>query len=469
MKLSRRALTLGLLAAGCAPRPRFPVTFTSDAGLEPVEPLETEVTRVVIIGGGTAGLTVANALATAGVPQLVLEARDRLGGRVHSVDFGASSLDLGASWLHEPEGNPLSSLFDATGVSRTSFAISSLITDGTLWERNVGRVGELDKLRVLQALDGLDYEGLVARFASSAEVIDAGLARFEPVLRARARQIFDVIQQTENAAPLTNQAAGMITFEAPYGGDDLLLDGHYTQLIELLSNGVAPRLNAEVAEIARDASGCTVTLRDGSQERASHVVVTVPLGVLKAAGVRFSPALPDDKRAAIARLGFGHFEKLALEFPSRFWGELGSGFVVGDEAIPAFIDWTAHAHAPTLVVLSAGSYGAAFAAMSDEARVERAMELLRAVFGTNAPAPTRSVSTNWSSDPFARGAYSGWAVGSTLEDRDTLAAPTDGRLLFAGEATTRHRFATVDGAWSSGLREAQRLLRQRRVALTLAR
>jgi monoamine oxidase len=479
MKPTRRELLLGALAAlaACsdatlqATPPTFPLRYDTDESLGDPDPVPTPATRVLVVGAGMSGLTVANALTTAGVPTRVFEGRDRLGGRVHSIAVGAAAVDVGASWIHEPEGNPLRRLAKAVGVLTPDFTIENIISGGKLFQTRDGFVGPIDTLATLNDLQGIDFDTLVGDHpdASAADIVALALQPFDdPLEQARLRRILSVVLQTENAAGLARLSGQAITVGNPYAGGDDLLDGHYGRLVELLSHGVDVQRGAAVVEVGHDAYGAWVQLADGTVERGSHVVVTAPLGVLKSGAVRFVPVLPEDKRGVIGRLGFGRFEKLVLQFDRKFWGDMGTALLPdSQDALPAFIDWTAHAGAPTLVVLSAGEYGERFGEQTTGALAAQAMAVLRAAFGAQVPGPVAELSTAWAQEPFTRGAYSYLAQGATLDDYDLLAAPVGDRVLFAGEATCRQRPATVDGAFSSGVREARRLLGQKSVTLTL--
>jgi len=197
--------------------------------------------------------------------------------------------------------------------------------------------------------------------------------------------------------------------------------------------------------------------------------VTLPLGVLKAGAVAFSPALPDAKAAAIAAIGYGHFEKVALRYDQAFWRDASRiNFVYlsnTPQEFPLFIDLTDFGPAPALVALCSANFAAGLATADDASIVARVRGILDELFGAGLPAPIDSAVTRWASDPYSLGAYSYLALGSAPSDQDTLAAPVLGRLLFAGEATSAARYGYADGALQTGIREAKRLLRSESVLL----
>jgi polyamine oxidase len=232
------------------------------------------VDRVVVVGAGIAGLTTASRLRRAGIPCLVLEARDRIGGRLHTVDLAGVPVDLGGSWIHHPIGNPLSSLCDEYGIARDPGDPMPSLTAYDRVERR-----RLDRAEV-ETFCRLAFDG----FAEAVET-----------LRDR----------------LGPDATALDAIEA-YVAE--------RQFVGAVARRVRQGLRAtEVVSVEVVADGIRVTCADGSVETGSHAVVTVPLGVLKRGRPRFDPSLPTPVRVAVDALGFGRYEKIALRFESAFW------------------------------------------------------------------------------------------------------------------------------------------------------
>jgi polyamine oxidase len=426
------------------------------------------VGRVIVVGAGIAGLTVANALTHAGVDVVVLEARDRIGGRLHTVDLGGSQVDLGGSWIHTPDGNPMSALAGRLGVTRSpvDFFESAVLVDID---------GNRDTLApALSTVDGF-YEWLDQERASIdaslslADAIDrflAGSASPDPRDGERARRFLRSLVSAENAWPPED----VVAREFPpntvqYGGSSLgeYPDGGYKRILDALAEGLDVRTSYPVGEIRQDEQGVSVR-RDPSGEilMGSHAVVTVPLGVLKDPdAIAFTPGLPAERRAAIDRLGFGRFEKVILRFDEPFWTRAEPFAVVPDGEVG---DWLvcfelhAFTGAPVLVVFAVGHAAKRVLGRSVEQRVTEVLELVRSVTGVDPPAPTDVVASEWAVDPYSRGAYSFIRLGSSRADLERLGEPIGGRLLFAGEATGSARTGFADGAMLTGIREAKRLL-----------
>jgi polyamine oxidase len=431
-------------------------------------------TRVLVVGAGFAGLAAANALTTAGVETVVLEARRRLGGRVHTAQLAGRPIDLGASWIHDPAGNPLTKLARRAGVRTRRLSINDAVARAGYFDDVLGWLDLATHTRVLELVGGFETAApAVAKqlgpHASAAALADAYLATTgaSESDRALARTMLQTILETYSSGPLGDQSLHALGA----GGDGLRDDvpaGGFRRLIDALAQPVTVRRDISVTGIAADADGVRVRDADGRVHRGSHVIVTVPLGVLKAGAIRFRPALPDATAASIDALGFGTFEKLALRFERRVWVDAGPAFFArGAGPAPSWFDWTPAVERPTLVALCPARAGRRVATLSRDTAVGAALDQLRRAFGADLPAPRAAATTGWARDPHTRGGYTYLAIGSTTADIEALGRPVHGRILFAGEATSVARLGYADGAFSSGIREAKRLLRRRSVTLTV--
>jgi polyamine oxidase len=434
-----------------------------------VEPVE----RVLVVGAGIAGLTVANALRHADVDCVVLEARERIGGRLHTVDVGGSLVDLGGSWIHSPVGNPMSAFADQVGVARrTANPLTELAGYDRAEARRLSPAEVHESLQMVydafpRAVDRLLVQ--LGPAASVAEAIDIFVAEAElPVAAAkRARQALRAVIEGESADLTERQSLRWMWNEIEYGGDFFgdVAAGGYRRLVEAMATGVDVRLGVEVSDVVVAPDGVQLLGTDGSVEDGSHVVVTVPLGVLKGGAPRFTPALPPDRVAAIQRLGFGYLEKVVLRFDEPFWRaaglphlmvfptdpDLATVWVFGHDAFdagPALVFFAFHSSAERLLDLS-----------TDQA-AQWAIDMLADALGGPCPAPSAVAVTSWGRDLYAHGAYTHIPPGASPSDADLLGDPIGGRLLFAGEHTQSARLAYADGALTSGVREAKRLLRQ---------
>ena len=480
--LSRRRFLRLVGATGAtallAPR-RARATALFDGGSAEIPTGATgEPTRVVVIGAGMAGLGAANALHNAGVEVIVLEGRDRLGGRTWTRDVGGVPVDVGGSWIHTATGNPMSTLADCAGVARIPNDIQGQLNRLSAYDYDNATWLDLADfgipLLLTQAFESA-LPDLRTELGSAASVEDAiqtfiaSRPEAEDVLRLADYGIRVIAEQFESARSTDLSLAWYDNSAIEYDGLDAFPVGGYRRIVDYLARGLDVRTGQLATAVAYGPDGVTVTTETDVFE-GSHAIVTTPLGVLKAGAIAFEPALPAEKAAAIASLGFGHFEKVALRYDDAFWRDagrinwlhLGPG---GERAFPVFVDLTDSVGQPALVALCSAAFAEGLLVESQDATIGRVRTLLDTMFGAGLPDPLDAFATRWGNDPLTRGAYTYIALGASPADFDTLAAPVGGRLLFAGEHTTPTRYGYADGALDTGVREAKRLLGVASVAL----
>ncbi|KAK6792987.1 hypothetical protein RDI58_012068 [Solanum bulbocastanum] len=260
-----------------------------------------------------------------------------------------------------------------------------------------------------------------------------------------------------------------------FGGAHCMIKGGYSSVVEALGEELCVHLN----HIVTDISYCKedgpskndlfnkvkVSTTNGREFSGDAVLITVPLGCLKAEAIKFSPPLPHWKDLSIQRLGFGVLNKVVLEFPEVFWDDsidyFGATAEDTDERGRCFMFWNVKktVGAPVLIALVVGKAAIDGQEMSSDDHVKHSLLVLRKLYGEKkVPDPVASVVTNWGKDPYSYGAYSYVAVGSSGEDYDILGRPVENCLFFAGEATCKEHPDTVGGAMMSGLREAVRII-----------
>jgi monoamine oxidase len=421
---------------------------------------------VVVVGAGVAGLTAAQALQQAGHRVVVLEGRDRIGGRTFTAQVGPATVDLGAAWIHGPEDNPVALLAQRNGVGYRA----QDLTPDLFFDAVEGQTIPLEELgEPFEMALGFEEAGveLSDDLGASASVTDAMDTYFTSVAITsttdrRARYIAESLAE-EIGGPLDR-----VSFESVADGEyvelaggDQVLDGGYATIVELLADGLDVRTSTPVTAI--DTTGdVAVVSTVGEDVEARRVIVTVPLGVLKAGTITFDPPLPESMTAAIERLGMGSFEKVVFVFDERFWVdefEVGISYLAGGGeglAFPTFFDMTEFAGAPTLVCLYSGAFAAQVQQERPESITAACLAVLRDVLD-EVPDPIASQATSWTNDEYSLGSYSYYSVDADPDDTRALAEPPDELLSFAGEATSVEAYQTVHGAFISGLREARRI------------
>jgi monoamine oxidase len=445
----RRFLQLGAGAAGALVVPRY--LSSSRAGA-------AGRGTIVVIGAGAAGLAAARQLKGAGFDVTVLEARTRIGGRMNTNSSLGAAVDLGASWIEGTKNNPIAGLARSFGIATVPSDDDSLRlytpTGRQLSDREVGRIysrGEalLDDL--------LDYQEELDDDVSMA----GGLRRLGEPLGRQSKGVRWYMQSeidSEYGASLSQLSLLGYDEDYEFPGGDAVFPGGYSQIANGLASGLDIRTGQVVREIRYGGSGVTVVTDSGPVE-ADRAVVTLPLGVLKAGSVKFTPALPASKRAAVKRLEMGLLNKIALKFDRAFWpgsdwfGVLPTRGSLFDE----YWNQVKVSGAPILVGLVGAARAREVERMPDSAVVAAAMRQLRGAFGSSVPDPTGFLVTRWGQEQFTRGSYSIVPVGASYDDHTTLAKPVGDRLFFAGEATNTKYPSTVHGAYLTGVREAGRI------------
>lgn len=419
--------------------------------------------RILVLGAGLAGLAAARELSQVGHQVVVLEARDRIGGRVWtSSAWPKNPLDLGATWIHGVTGNPITGLAEQVGAQRlaTSYERATIYnTNGQLLspaqENRLDAIREqmFDNLREAQDLDedATVRQALVLLKKQYAE---------DPAALRLLNFCLSVDIKQEYAGGASRLSSHWYDSAKVFGGDDALFAQGFKVITEYLAQGMDIRLAQQVKEVGWQGADVRVRTKDNAFV-ADRVVITVPLGVLQHNDVRFIPELPDDKRRAINALGMGVLNKCYLRFAHAFWPQ---GVDWLEYVAARHGEWTAWVSFqrtlqwPILLGFNAADRGRELEAWSDDQIVASAMETLKTIFGADTPQPVDYQITRWDSDVFARGSYSYNPIGSTPGSRTTLARPLNGQLFFAGEATSKDYFGTTHGAYLSGVRAAREVL-----------
>lgn len=411
--------------------------------------------RIAIIGAGLAGLSAARDLVQRGVEVIVVEARDRIGGRIWtSRDWPDMPMDMGASWVHGVKGNPLTALADEVGAKRIATSYDSAIgydaTGKTLETESATAKSEAVISAARAAAEKRDSDISLAAAVQASK----GWQSADPAARRMIRHAVNGTVEQEYGGDWSEVSAWHYDDSKEFGGDDELFPAGFDQITAWLARGLDIRLGHTVRSLAPAARGVRITFADGAVLEADRVIVTLPLGVLRSGDVTFDAPLAPARQRAIKTLRMGVLNKCWLRFDRIAWPDDIDWIEWLGPEDGIWAQWVSLAQGsrlPVLLGFHAGDVARRLEQRDDKAIVASAHEALKSMFGSSFPAPRGAQISRWSRDPFALGAYSFNAVGVTPQTRRDLAgADWDGRLVFAGEATSAHYFGTAHGAVLSG-------------------
>lgn len=423
----------------------------------------------IVVGAGVAGLTAARLLARSGQRVVVLEARDRIGGRVWTDRTDGHVMDRGASWIHGIDDNPVAAAAAAFGMPMHEYTVGSYQPDGrpiAYFGPAAERLSDIDAQRFADDIHAIDAEliGLIAASAPDAtyaEVAESALVSLG-WQGERADRVREFLRHRteEQLGAWIEDLAGHGLDNDEIDGDEVVFPDGYGRLPENLAEGLDVRLENVVSQVRWAAHGVTVIV-GGETFSADSAVVTVPVSVLQGDDFVIEPPLPDPNASALGRLEMNAFEKVFLRFPTKFWDD---GVYAIRQLGPegewwhSWYDLTALDGTPTLLTFAAGPAAMATRGWADASVAESVLVQLRRLYGDRVEEPTAVEVTGWRDDRFARGSFAYMAVGASTDDHDNLATPVGGVLHIAGEATWTDDPATVTAAMCSGHRAAVNVL-----------
>ncbi|XP_055246660.1 lysine-specific histone demethylase 2 isoform X6 [Gorilla gorilla gorilla] len=435
---------------------------------------------VIIIGAGPAGLAAARQLHNFGIKVTVLEAKDRIGGRVwDDKSFKGVTVGRGAQIVNGCINNPVALMCEQLGISMHKFGErcdliqeGGRITDPTIDKRmdfhfnallDVVSEWRKDKTQLQDVPLGEKIEEIYKAFIKESgiqfselegQVLQFHLSNLEYACGSNLHQV-------------SARSWDHNEFFAQFAGDHTLLTPGYSVIIEKLAEGLDIRLKSPVQCIDYSGDEVQVTTTDGTGYSAQKVLVTVPLALLQKGAIQFNPPLSEKKMKAINSLGAGIIEKIALQFPYRFWDSKVQGADFFGHVPPSaskrglfavFYDMDPQKKHSVLMSVIAGEAVASVRTLDDKQVLQQCMATLRELFKEQeVPDPTKYFVTRWSTDPWIQMAYSFVKTGGSGEAYDIIAEDIQGTVFFAGEATNRHFPQTVTGAYLSGVREASKI------------
>jgi polyamine oxidase len=329
--------------------------FSGLRAAEQVTPRAGE--RALVIGAGLAGLAAARALHYAGAAVTVVEASDHLGGRAAIDTSLGIPLPLGGAWLHGVEGHPLRPL--VRHVADNGFALAPTFVEG---------VGRLDDAEVAAAQARLSR--VLEQLPSSEESasVAAEVAELAELHDDVSRAFLTLYMENLYAAPMGDASARHVLEDYELPGGDHFITSSLQPVFLHLATGLDVRLGHRISSLTRTADCWT----SDTGLTAEHVVVTVPIGALRAGRVRFDPPLPEHVRAAIDGLGAGPVCKLFVTYDERWWPQQSRAFRVIAPGSPLGVSVAADISdltgVPTLCWFAVGDAASLVEAMSEDER-----------------------------------------------------------------------------------------------------
>ncbi|KAJ3240554.1 hypothetical protein HDU81_003438 [Chytriomyces hyalinus] len=456
----------------------------------------TNAVDCIVIGAGMAGISAARQLGKKGLKVLLLEARDRIGGRINTIRTSGEGppLELGAQWIHGlcPE-HPMYTIIPENERRIDTQRINMFDKHGALIPEHI----VTSAWNAVDALSSRMTEHAKKTLAkpppkqSMADFIRADLewnscasntencTRETPCAECEVR--YSLVKSIANieAATLNELSVEEYAGDGFEGEDGVALKGYLHVLNGLLSDLKDGTVLLDAQVLSVDYSGDMAAVNSTRGKfHARNVICTIPLGVLQeTSGPEFIPQIPEPHQKAISNLGYGLLNKVVLEFENGFWPSDVDDFALelrrdafGLGPMFAFIVNFSQLYARrseaqnTLVVYVAQEDAKWMEGLNDDDIRELILPQLAAVFRSETKLVIKSmVVTRWMADPFSRGSYSHLSTRSSLSDLDVLASPISfgtgkkGALVFAGEHTIRQHFATVHGAYLSGIRAAEQI------------
>jgi monoamine oxidase len=411
---------------------------------------------VVVIGGGISGLAAAKKLKEKGFTVIVLEAQDKVGGRIRTDRSLGVAFDEGASWIHEPKGNPITNLASQSG------AITYLTSDDSVEVFDVNGTAYSDT--VLTNSEN-QFENALNAVRTAGTQTQSFQTVFNSLYPTQAndrlwKYMLSAYLEFNTGGDISKLSSKFFDDDEAFSGSDVIITNGYDKVTDFLATGLDVRLNTRVSSI--NYSNAKVTINaNGNTIEADYVVVSVPLGVLKNNAITFTPSLPTNKINAISNTNMGNVNKFLLVWDTAFWDTnlqyIGYTPETKDK-FNYFLNIKKFTPSNGLMTFALGDYATVTETMPDSQIINEIMLNLKSIYGNSIPNPTNFLRTKWGQNINSYGAYSYPTNGSTSADFDIVSNEVNNKVFFAGEHTIREYRATVHGAYLSGIREANKII-----------
>jgi len=411
---------------------------------------------VVVIGGGISGLAAAKKLKEKGFTIIVLEAQEKVGGRMRTDRSLGVAFDEGASWIHGPNSNPITNLASQSGANTfhtSDDSIEVFDTNGTAYTDIVLTTSENQFESALNAVRSVGTQ------TQSFQTVFNSLYPTQANDRLW-KYMLSAFLEFNTGGDISKLSSKFFDDDEEYGGTDLIITNGYDKVTDFLATGLDIRLNTRVSSIDYSDSKVNIST-NGNIIDADYVVVSVPLGVLKNNVITFTPSLPTNKIDAISNTNIGNLNKFLLVWNTPFWDTNLQyiGYTPDTKGkFNYFLNIKKFTQANGLMTFAFGDYATLTESMTDSQIINEILLNLKSIYGNSIPNPTNFLRTKWGQNINSYGAYSYPTNGTTSADFDTLSNDVNNKVFFAGEHTERKYRGTVHGAYLSGIREADKII-----------
>ena len=408
---------------------------------------------VIIVGAGAAGIAAARQISTAGRSFTLLEATARIGGRcvTETRSFGVP-FDRGAHRIHLPDVNPLTKLASRTGLEIYPAPAGQRLRIG----RRNARENEIEDF-VSATVRAERTIGEAARGR-----IDIDCARALPKDIDNWRSSVEFTLGPYSSAKDLSEISALDFSRSVQRDNGAFCRQGYGALLAKLAEGIPVELETPVTQV--DTSGQAAPVQATTPRgtiSGRYMIVTASTNVLASDRIRFDRGLPKRHLDAIEKLKLGSFDHIALELPGNPLGLRHDDLMLEKSSGPRTAALLANMSGTSIALIEIGGrFGQQLAVQGDKAMIEFTVEWLTGLFGTDMKrAVRRTQTTHWNTEPWTLGAFSSASPGGQWA-RKALMEPIRDRVYFAGEAAHETLWGTVGGAWESGERAAQAVLRR---------
>ena len=408
---------------------------------------------VLVIGAGVSGLAAAKYLSSRNVTVNVIEAQSKVGGRLKTNRSLDIAFDEGASWIHGPDGNPITELISPSGVNTfptNDNNVEVYDINGSVYDENVLDTSENAYNNILNSLAGSIDK-------SFEEVFYDNYPQYKN--NRLWSYMLSAFLEFDTGGDISELSSLDYYDDEEFSGDDIIVTNGYDRIADYLAKGLNIELNKKVTGIDYSASKVLVSTTD-QEFSADYVIVTVPLGVLKNNVVNFTPSLSGNLQNSINNLKMGSVNKFLCVWDTPFWDTNLQYIGYTPETMGKFnyfLNLNKFSESNALMTFAFGDYSKTTENMADNEVIDEIMNHLKSIYGSGIPEPTKFLRTKWVSNEYTFGSYSFATNGTRTSDFSVFEESMNNKLFFAGEHTSKDYRGTVHGAYNSGFRAAEQI------------